>query len=75
MKWIKSKEEYGPHNLEFQWKELDGTTYTVSTRPIEGCIHLRRTENEQRDEDDYIHICDLDKYISMLVELQKELTK
>lgn len=54
----------------------DGQHYDHASVKFDGCIHLRRAYNApfpKDDEDqDYIHICNIDEYIKQLVSLKEK---
>mgnify|MGYP001609966408 FL=1 len=54
----------------------DGKHWISAGVKFDGCIHLRRAYNHpfpKEDEyQDYIHICDIDDYIKLLLSLKKK---
>ena len=81
MEWVEALENKNKDHWKDHWVDLvlneDGCHWYKAAVKWDGCIHFNRAYNEpfnnnprDSDNEDYIHICDIDEYIEILQKLK-----
>ena len=79
-KWIETPENKNEdHWVDLIFQDEEGNHWNQAAVKWDGCIHLWRGYNTplnkqipEKNDADYIHICDLYEYIQMLVGLKEK---